>query len=119
MPTRKYLLIQRSAPASSPTSGKEEPPSPAEMQEMYAVFNAWKEKFKDSIVDMGGRLKPGGKVATASGVTDGPFIEAKEIIGGYMVVAVESYDLALQIAREGPGMVRPGSSIEIREIASA
>ena len=30
---------------------------------MYAVFNAWKEKFKDNILDMGGKLKPGGKVA--------------------------------------------------------
>jgi hypothetical protein len=87
------------------------------MQEMWAVYSAWKEKFKDSIVDMGGRLTPGGKVVTASGVTDGPFIETKEIVGGFMVVAAESYDLALQIAREGPGMVRPGSSIEIREIA--
>jgi hypothetical protein len=117
MATRKYLLIQRSAP--SPATGKQDPASPAQMQEMYAVFNAWKEKFKDRIADMGGRLKPGGKVVSASGVTDGPFIEAKEIIGGYMVVEAESYEQALEVAREGPGMVRPGSSIEIREIASA
>lgn len=112
MPTQKYLLIQRSVP------GKKGPPSPAQMQEMYAVFNAWKEKFKANIVDMGGKLKPGGKIATASGVTDGPFIEAKEIVGGYMVVAAENYEHALEIAREGPGMMMPGSSIEIREIAT-
>jgi hypothetical protein len=111
MPTQKYLLIQRSAP------GKKEPPSPAQMQEMYAVFSAWKEKFKANIVDMGGKLKPGGKIASAAGVTDGPFIEAKEIIGGYMVVEAESYEQVLQIAKEGPGMVMPGSSVEIREIA--
>ena len=36
---------------------------------MFAAFNAWKEKFKDNIVDMGDKLKPGGKVVTASGVT--------------------------------------------------
>ncbi len=112
MPTQKYLLIQRSVP------GKKEPPSPAQMQEMYTVFNAWKEKFKANIVDMGVKLKPGGKIATASGVTDGPFIEAKEIVGGYMVVAAENYEHALEIAREGPGMMMPGSSIEIREIAT-
>lgn len=112
MPTQKYLLIQRSAP------GKKEPPSPAQMQEMYAVFSAWKEKFKTNIVDMGGKLKPGGKIASATGVTDGPFIETKEIIGGYMVVETASYEQALQIAEEGPGMVTPGSSVEIREIAS-
>jgi hypothetical protein len=69
-------------------------------------------------VDMGGRLKPGGKILTASGVTDGPFTEAKEIVGGYMVVAAESYERALDVARECPGVVRPGASVEIREIAS-
>jgi hypothetical protein len=107
----KYLLIQRSVP------GKREPPSPAQMQEMYAAFNAWKEKFKDNILDMGGQLKSGGKVATASGVTDGPFVEAKEIVGGYMVVVAESYARALEVAMEGPGLRMPGSSIEIREMA--
>lgn len=111
MPTQKYLCIQRSVP------GKQEPPSPAQMQEMYAVFNTWKEKFKVNIVDMGGKLKPGGKILTASGVTDGPLIEVKEIVGGYMVVAAENYEGALEVARECPGLVMPGSSIEIREMA--
>jgi hypothetical protein len=115
MPTRRYLLINRSAP--SDTGVKREPPSPAQMQEMFAAFNAWKEKFKDDIVDMGGKLKSGGKVLTTSGVTDGPFVEAKEIIGGYMVVEAESYDRALEVAR-GICEMSPTSSIEIREIAS-
>ena len=108
----KYLCIQRSVPA------KREPPSPAQMQDMFAVFNAWKEKFKENIVDMGGKLKPGGKIATASGVSDGPFVEAKEIVGGYMIVVAESYERALDVAREGPGVMMPGSSVEIREISS-
>ena len=108
----KYAVFLRSVPR------KQEPPSPAQMQEMYAAFNAWREKFKADILDMGGKLKPGGKILTASGVTDGPFTEAKEIVGGYMVVAAESYDRALDIVRECPGVVRPGSSVEIREIAS-
>jgi hypothetical protein len=87
------------------------------MQEMYAAFNTWKEKFKANIVDMGGKLKSGGKIVTTTGVTDGPFVEAKEIVGGYMVVVAESYDRALEIVRECPGAVRPGSSVEIREMA--
>jgi hypothetical protein len=114
MPTRKYLLIHRSA--ATPTTEKREPPSPAQMQEMFASFNAWKEKFKDEILDTGGKLKPGGKVLSPSGVTDGPFVEAKEIVGGYMIVAAESYDRALEVAR-GIGLM-PGASIEVREIAS-
>jgi len=88
------------------------------MEEMYAAFNAWKEKYIANIVDIGGRLRAGGKILTASGVTDGPFAEAKEVVGGYMVLAAKDYDDALQITRECPGVVRPGSSVEIREIAS-
>lgn len=92
-------------------------PSPAQMQEMYAAFNAWKEKFKTNIVDMGGKLKSGGRLVTMAGVTDGPFVELKEVIGGFMIVAAESYDAAIEVARECPGVVGPGSSVEIREIA--
>jgi hypothetical protein len=86
------------------------------MQEMFATWNAWKEKFKASILDMGGKLKPTGKVVTTSGVSDGPFVEAKEIVGGYMIIAAESYEGALEVLREGPGMVGPGARIEIREL---
>jgi hypothetical protein len=87
------------------------------MQEMYAAFNAWKDKFKENILDMGGKLKPGGKVVSVSGATDGPFVEAKEIVGGYMLVSAESFDRALEVARECPGVIMPGSSVEIREVA--
>jgi hypothetical protein len=106
----KYLFLQRSLPR------KPQQPSPAQMQEMYAAFNAWKEKFTDNILDMGGPLKPGGKVVTMSGATDGPFVEAKEIVGGYMLVSAESFDRALEVAKECPGVIMPGSSVEIREI---
>jgi hypothetical protein len=111
MPTRKYLCIQRSVP------GNRAQPSPAQMQEMYATFEAWKEKFKDRIVDMGSPLKPGGRVITATTTTDGPFVEAKEVIGGYMIVSADSWEAALEVARESPGVMSPGSSIEIRELA--
>ena len=59
-----------------------------------------------------------GKVLTAAGVKDGPLVETKEVIGGYMIVEAESYERALEIARECPGLIRPGSSCEAREIAA-
>lgn len=113
MAMKKFLLIQRSQ------RGERQPPSPAQMQEMFAVFNAWKEKYKDNILDMGGKLSSGGKVVTGSSVTDGPFVESKEIVGGFMIVAAESYERALEVAREGPGVMMPGSSVEIREITNS
>ena len=118
MPTQKYLCIHRSAPGKHQQQQQQLQPSPAQMQEMYAAFNVWKEKFKANILDMGGKLRPGGKVLAASGVTDGPFVEAKEIVGGFMIVAAESYDRALEVVRECPGiLMMPGSSVEIRELA--
>jgi hypothetical protein len=112
MPNRKYLFLQRSQRGQE----QRQQPSPAQMQEMYAAFNAWKEKFKENILDMGGKLMPGGTVVTTSGATDGPFVEAKEIVGGYMFVTAESLERAQQVASEMP-MLMPGSSIEIREVA--
>ena len=112
MASQKYLVFLRSVP------GEQHQPLPTQMQQMQTTFNAWKEKYSANIVDMGGRLKPSGKVLTTSGVTDGPFAEAKEVVGGFMVITAENYDGALQVARECPGVVRPGASVEIREIAS-
>ena len=110
MAKRKYLFLQRSQPGGGPK------PSPAQMQDMYFAFNTWKEKFKDDILDMGGKLMPGGKLVTTTGATDGPFVEAKEIVGGYMFVSAESLERAIEVAREMP-MLTPGSTIEIREVA--
>ena len=112
MPSQRYLFLHR-----SPIDQPQQPPSPAKMEEMFAAFNAWKEKFKDNILDMGGKLRPSGKVLTASGVVDGPFVEAKEIVGGYMIVTAESYDAALEVARGMQGMMTPGARIEIREMS--
>ena len=49
---------------------------------MFAAYNAWKEKFKEEILDMGDKLNSGGRMVTASGVADGPFVEARELVGG-------------------------------------
>ncbi len=106
----KYLCIQRSQPG-----GKSERPSPAQMEAMYASFNAWMTQFKDNLVDLGGRLGAGG-VVTSEGATDGPFVEVKEVVGGYMIVSAESLEEAMDVARQCPGVVSPGSSVEVRQI---
>ena len=79
MSTQKYLCIQRSQPGQT---GKGEAPSPTEMEQMYAQFNLWREKFQGNIVDMGGKLNGRGKIVTSEGEIDGPSVETKEVIGG-------------------------------------
>lgn len=115
-PTQKYLFIHRSELRPT-TPSQEQKPSPEQMQQMMAKWNAWKEKFKDNIVDWGDKLKPGGKIVSASSVSDGPFVEAKEVIGGFMIVTAESLEAAVVIAQEMPA--GPGARIEIREMANA
>jgi hypothetical protein len=111
MSTQKYLCMYRGAPSQAK-------PSPAQMQEMFAAFNDWKEKFKGNLFDMGGKLKPSGKVLTASGVTDGPFTEAKEIVAGFMIITADDYEGAVAVVSAMPGMQAPGACVEIREMES-
>ncbi len=115
-PTQKYLFLHRSQPGPSAPS-PDQKPSPEQMQAMMTKWNAWKEKFKDNIVDWGDKLKPGGKIVSGSNVTDGPFVEAKEIIGGFMIVTATSLEEAVVIAQEMPA--GPGARIEVREMANA
>ena len=52
----------------------------------------------------------------ASGVTDGPFIESKEVLGGYSVLEADSIDEAVQIARGWPGVERGLATMEVRPV---
>jgi hypothetical protein len=108
----KYLCMQRNLPG-----GRGEKPSPAQMQEMYAQFGAWQKKFTKNLVDMGGKLGAG-KLVTTESAADGPFVEVKELVGGYMIVSAQSLEEAIEVARGCPGLVRPGSGVEVIEIHS-
>ena len=79
------------------------PPSP----ELEAAIGAYTEKMMKSGVVVGvGGLYPsshGARVRLAKGrltVSDGPFAEAKELIGGYAIVEVESKEVAVQMAKD-------------------
>lgn len=116
MSKKKYLCMVRS-PSGTCDSG--EAPSPAQMQAMFDKFNAWKEKFEENIYDMGGKLEQSGAVVSQEKVTDGPFVEIKEIIGGYMIVEAENMQKAIEVVQESPGVGSPLSSVEIREISAS
>src|SRR5207253_8882072 len=108
----KYLCMQRDL-----RGGESRKPAPAEVQEMYSKFRAWQEKFQANLVDMGGKLGAGRLVTEPA--ADGPFVEVKELVGGYMILSAQSLDEAITVAREFPGLVRPGSGVEVIEIRTA
>lgn len=110
---QKYLFLYRTPTSDSPTP----PPSPEQMQAMMAAWGAWKAQFKDQVTDLGDGLKPGGCVLHAGVVTDGAFIESKEVIGGYSIITAGGYDAAVTVAKACPINHMPGARIEIRELA--
>jgi hypothetical protein len=103
----KFLLIYRE---STDSRAK---PSPEEMQALAAAWGTWMQKFSSAIVT-GDGLKRTGRVVKAGLVTDGPYIEAKEIIASFTIIQADDYDAAVAIVRECPP--GPGHVIEIREM---
>lgn len=90
--------------------------SPDELRERYAEVGKWFTEHKASITSSGQLQGPHTATTVrfdAKGkatVNDGPFIEGKEIIGGYCVVDVPDMDHALNMARAWPGR----GAVEIR-----
>jgi hypothetical protein len=114
MTKHKYLVLARSEPVA-----KQSGSSPEQMQQMFAAYKAWMETFKDDILDLGDKLKSDGRVVSASEVSDGPFVESKEVIGGYMIISAANYEAAVQVVRACPAVRAPGAVFEIREMAGA
>lgn len=61
-----------------------------------------------------------GKVVKNRGevITDGPFAEGAELVGGYLIVSAKDLDEATEISKKCPIFEYNGSTIEIREIMS-
>jgi len=92
--------------------------SPEQMQERMGKWFAWNQKMQAAgVVKSGEALHPGGKRITGENrtVTDGPFVESKELIGGYYVVKAEDYEGAMKIAQDFPDYDL-GGGVEIREV---
>ena len=102
----KFLCIYRE-PTERPAK-----PSPEEMQALGAAWHTWMQKYSAALVT-GDGLKRSGRVLRAGVLTDGPYVESKEVIASFTIIQADNYDAALAIARACP----PGHTIEIREFA--
>lgn len=106
----KYLFVYRDR-----TDAEE--PTPEQLQQFLPMWETWFQQFDKEILDGGDGLLPTGKVLQADGVvTDGPYVEAKEMLGGYSVIEANSYEDALVVAKACP-ISQVGGTIEIREFA--
>ncbi len=82
-------------------------------------FHRWVDsmKAKGQLVRTDGLEFTGKVILTGGVVNDGPYAEAKEIVGGYLVITARSLAQAVQIAKRCPGLKQPGTTVEVRPIA--
>lgn len=89
-----------------------------EMEKYMQKWFAWVEKLQQHQRYVSGEsLLPGGKNISGlkKTVTDGPYAEGKEVIGGYFVVLAKNFDDAVEMAKDYPDY-EFGGIIEIREV---
>jgi hypothetical protein len=92
--------------------------SPQQMEENMKNWGAWMGQLSQTGNFKGGDpLGDGGRVVAGKkkAVTDGPFGETKDLVGGYLLVTAASLDAATELARGCPIFERDGS-VEVREV---
>jgi hypothetical protein len=110
--TSRFLVLSRGAPWDTILS-------PAEIREMSAKFTTWYERLSnEGKIESGYQLGGKGKIVGAKNViTDGPFPESKEAIGGYWFIVADNLEEAADIAKGNP-CLEYGATVEVRPLIS-
>jgi hypothetical protein len=109
----KFLFVYR---GGDPDESKF---SAEELQQIMQKWNDWiAAGFQQGyLVDPGDALLPDGKVVRPGKVvSDGPFAESKELVGGFTVVEAEDAAAAAEIAKGCP-ILLTGGTVEVRQMA--
>lgn len=95
--------------------------SQADEDAWYAEILAWYEKWSGKVAEGGAQLQNArtAKTVRAAGVTDGPYIEAKEVLGGFSILETSTIDEAVELAKTWPGVDRGLITIEVRPVVEA
>ena len=99
--------------------GGEQGRSPERAQQMMQKWSAWLKQLseKGHIQHPGHPLERSGKLVkgTTKAVTDGPFAEAKDIVGGYTLVDARDLDHAVELSKGCP-ILEVDGTVEVRPI---
>lgn len=99
--------------------GYEQPASPEEMQKKTAKWMTWLKDLSDKghLKSLGEPLEPGGKVVKGAKkqVVDGPYAEAKDVVGGYSIIVAKEIGEAVALSLACP-IFEDGGSVEVRPI---
>jgi len=93
--------------------------SPEKMQQMMQKWMVWLKGLaeKGHIKDQGQPLEPGGKLVRGKqkAVTDGPFAEAKDVVGGYTLIEARDLDQAVELSKGCP-ILEVDGAVEVRPV---
>jgi hypothetical protein len=99
--------------------GGDSPKSPAEGQATMQSWMAWMKELgeKGHLKAVGSPLEKTGKLVSGSSkvVSDGPFAEAKDLVGGFTLVMAKDIDQAAELAKGCP-IFAAGGAVEVRPI---
>ena len=105
---KQYLVISRGQ--------WDEAASQQEVQGAIDRFYLWYElNLQRGQMKPGSRLASEGRVISRSTITDGPFAEAKELVGGFWFIVADDLEQAAALAAENPCLAF-GLSLEIRPL---
>lgn len=92
-----------------------------ELEKYVAQSNEWIEQLMASGKATGGQglARSGAMISSKNGrtVMDGPFAESKEVVGGYLLLNVETFEEAVAIAKTAPNL-EFGSKVEVRPLTN-
>lgn len=110
---KEFLLIFRRE-----STGSNPPMSPEQIQAMMKPWQDWIGSIaaQNKLVTAGNRLEPAGNVVRPNNVvTNGPYVEIKEAIGGYTIIKADTLDEATAISKGCP-ILTVGGNVEVRAI---
>jgi hypothetical protein len=113
---KDFMFIFRGPLSNAEAFAKQ---SPEQMQAELAKWGAWMGSLAQQGKLAGGEaLQPLGKVVhgTKRKITDGPYIEGKDIVGSYLLVKANDIDEAIELSKGCPAIETDADSIEVREI---
>lgn len=93
--------------------------SPEDMQKALEKWNVWMNELTQKGKLIGGQpLYVHGKVLKGADrkITDGPFTEGKDIVGGYLMVKATDMNDAVENSKGCPVLDTPEGTVEVREI---
>ena len=95
------------------------PGSPEQRQQYLAKWRAWFDHLgaNGHLKELGCPLESGGRMVTGSQklVTDGPFAEAKDIVGGFSIIEASDLAQATELSKGCP-ILDNGGAVEVRPV---